>query len=206
MELYLVIMESIKHPPLKGTKGRSKDRPGFALVITLSLMVLLTVIAVGLLGLSAISLRSSSQEDARSIARANARMALMIALGELQNEMGPDMRVSAQSALFDSNPSTETVEGVGQSQWLASYDAWGDWLTANYARPGGGTLRIADTYGPRREKMFRRWLISLPEGSESDIDAPDSPDSWDEAESVELVGAGTLGEAAGRNPARVARA
>ena len=34
---------------------------GFALVITLSLMILLTVIAVGLLTLSAISLRASSQ-------------------------------------------------------------------------------------------------------------------------------------------------
>lgn len=203
MDFYFVIMESIKQPPNKGVNGRG----GFALVITLSLMVLLTVIAVGLLGLSAISLRSSSQEDARAIARANARMALMIALGELQKEMGPDMRVSAQSALFDNNLETEAIEGVGQSQWLASYDAWGDWLTATYSRPGGGgSLKISDTYGPRREKMFRRWLLSLPEGSESDIDAPDSPDSWNEDESVELVGAGTLGEAAERNPERVTRA
>ena len=41
-----------------------KQRPavrGFALVVTLSLMILLTVIAMGLLSLSAVSLRSTSQ-------------------------------------------------------------------------------------------------------------------------------------------------
>ena len=37
---------------------------GFALVVTLSLMILLTIIAVGLLTLSSISLRSSSQGEA----------------------------------------------------------------------------------------------------------------------------------------------
>lgn len=47
---------------------------GFALVVTLSLMILLTVIAVGLLTLSGISLRSSAQIDAMQAARANARM------------------------------------------------------------------------------------------------------------------------------------
>lgn len=43
---------------------------GFALIVTLSLMILLTVIAVGLLTLSSISLRSSTQGEAQH--RANA--------------------------------------------------------------------------------------------------------------------------------------
>ena len=43
-------------------KFRSKLMPrGFALVATLALMILLTMVAVGLLSLSAVSLRSSSQ-------------------------------------------------------------------------------------------------------------------------------------------------
>ena len=54
--------------------------PGFALVVTLALMVLLTVILVGLLSLSAVSLRTSGAGEAMATARANARMALMLAL------------------------------------------------------------------------------------------------------------------------------
>ena len=77
-------------------KNQKKSAPrGFALVVTLSLMILLTVIAVGLLSLSSVSLRSSSQGDSMAKAKANARMALMLAIGELQREMGPDSRISA---------------------------------------------------------------------------------------------------------------
>ena len=83
---------------------------GFALVVTLALMILLTVIAVGLLSLSAISLRSSSQTMAQGEARANARLALMLALGDLQKTMGPDRRVSANSAIV-SSPLSKTRIG-----------------------------------------------------------------------------------------------
>ena len=92
-------------------KGRNHRPRGFALVVTIALMVLLTIVAVGLLSLSAISLRSGGQASARAEAQANARMALMLAIGELQKEMGPDMRVSAEAAIFDQEPQNRSHRG-----------------------------------------------------------------------------------------------
>lgn len=136
------------------------------MVVTLTLMILLTLIAVGLLSLSAVSLRSSSQASAQAEAQTNARLALMIALGELQKEMGPDMRISAESALLDTDPSTEKMDGVTRSRWMASYNAWGNWLNASYTSPGGGSMTVDKTYEPGRKSMFRRWLLSLPQDQE----------------------------------------
>lgn len=116
---------------------------GFALVVTLSLMILLTIIAVGLLTLSSISLRSSSQGESGAAARANARLALMLAIGDLQKEMGPDSRISAPS---DANP---TPPAGGQPRWTAVYDAW---------------QRSTDPNAPEtpasRVPKFRSWLAS----------------------------------------------
>jgi Tfp pilus assembly protein PilX len=93
---------------------------GFALVVTLSLMILLTVIAVGLLSLSAVSFRSSSQELAQAEARANARMALMLAVGELQKAMGPDQRISARAETLARHPdvAASVPPNTGKAWWV----------------------------------------------------------------------------------------
>ena len=63
---------------------------GFALVATVSMMVLLTLVAIAMLSLSTIEQRSSGggSNDADRMARANARMALMIALGNCRRRQG----------------------------------------------------------------------------------------------------------------------
>ena len=111
---------------------------GFALVVTLSLMILLTVVAVDLLSLATISLRSTSNGDAAAQARSNARLALMLAIGELQREMGPDSRISAP----------HNVGGAtgGQPHWTAVYDSW--------KRADGRETPEA------RTAKFRAWLVS----------------------------------------------
>jgi type II secretory pathway pseudopilin PulG len=180
---------------------------GFALVSVLMLMALIGLLALGMLSLSTVTLRSTGQRGALQKARSNARMALMIAIGELQKEMGPDMRVSAKAALFDQNASSEAIDGVGQPNWLASYESWGSWLNASYKNPETGeTLDIADTYTPKREKMFRRWLLSMPDGMSEDINAPMSPSGLDDDNSVILVGEGSLGALAASSPEQVTRA
>jgi len=85
---------SSQHSSPSGAKG-------FALTVTLSLMILLTVIAVGLLSLSSISLRSTSASSAQNVARANAKMALILAIGDLQKAAGADQRITFTSSLSE---------------------------------------------------------------------------------------------------------
>ena len=79
---------------------RNYKRPrGFALVVTLSLMILLTIIAVGLLSLSSIALRQSGVNSAQASARDNAWLGLQLALAELQKNAGDDRRVTANGSI-----------------------------------------------------------------------------------------------------------
>ncbi|MGD9417784.1 MAG: hypothetical protein Q7R22_002495 [Verrucomicrobiota bacterium JB025] len=189
---------------------RTGLRPGngFTLVVTVMMMVMLAMVAIGLLSLSEISLRSASLGVAQAEARTNARLALALALGELQKQMGPDMRISAEAAIFDENEESEAIDGVDQSRWLGCWDSWGSWLNAEYTRPdGGSSLTIQDTYTAQREKMFRGWLVSLPEDMRDNVDAPLAASStWNSTNSALMVGAGTLGDSATTYPDRVTRA
>jgi hypothetical protein len=119
---------------------RSGDRSGFALVISLSLMVLLTVLSVGLLTLSAVSLRTSGAGESRAEAQANARMALLLAIGELQRTMGPDQSISARASAIQA--------GAAEPNLLGTWESW-QWT------PGSG----GPDYGEKADR-FRRWLVS----------------------------------------------
>ena len=58
-----------------------KSPAGFALIATISVMVLLVMIALAMLSLSTIELRSGQNAKVMGEAKANARLALMLALG-----------------------------------------------------------------------------------------------------------------------------
>lgn len=88
----------------KVCKPVSPSKTGFALVVTLTLMVLLSILALGMLSLSAVSLRSERGSSNDQIARANARLGLMAALNQLQTQMGPDQRISARAESFAADP------------------------------------------------------------------------------------------------------
>ncbi|MGB0993927.1 MAG: hypothetical protein ACPG32_15845, partial [Akkermansiaceae bacterium] len=133
-----------------------KRRKGFALVATISVMVLLVMIALAMLSLSALELRSSRNQDAMAVAQANARMSLMLALGELQKEMGPDQRVTGRAAILDSSTETPEADGVGHPHWLGTWNAWDDWLNSS---------AITSAYQKGRASRFRRWLVSHPDVS-----------------------------------------
>ena len=98
---------------------------------TVSMMVLLTLVAIAMLSLSTIEQRSSGggANEADRMARANARMALMMALGELQKAAGPDQRVSATASILGSHSRTPTplAPRCRRQETLG-----GVWDTSNY--------------------------------------------------------------------------
>ncbi|MGJ8726185.1 MAG: hypothetical protein ACSHYB_16635 [Roseibacillus sp.] len=135
---------------------------GFSLIVTVTMMVLLALIAIGLLGLSSTVLRSSQSDNDMLKARANARLGLQIAIGELQRTMGPDTRVSANAAILDNQGTVRE----GMKHIAGAWNAWqqdpaniGDYSqrksgvpsenedpdNSNLTQPNGG---------------FYRWLVS----------------------------------------------
>jgi hypothetical protein len=109
-------------------------------------MILLTTIAVGLLSLSAVSLRTRSGEEANARAYANARLAVLMAIGELQKELGDDRRISADAAI---------QTGAAQGQLVGVWNSWSPNLAAN-------PLGTAPDYNGAKTTNFRTWLASSP--------------------------------------------
>lgn len=163
-----------------------RKNSGFALVAVITVMVLVACVVFGLLSLSTISLRSGQRAEAHARAQTNARLALIMALGQLQSQAGQDPRITASASLLDADASTPDVDGIAQPNWLGVWDSWGAWLNSRYQRENGQTLSIQDTYQQGRQPMFRRWLVS---GIAQDqFDAPKNG-SFGSAGSVVVVAA-----------------
>lgn len=116
---------------------------GFALVVAITMLILLTALAVGLLSLSSISLRASAESMLMQEARQNARLALMLAIGELQTSTGPDQRITAAAGIRGSGTAQSHLTGV-----------WNGWKW-----DGEGSAPDMDA---RKESDFVRWLVSSP--------------------------------------------
>lgn len=147
----------------------SPARPrGFALIVTLSLMILLTIIAVGLLTLASVTLRTTSRDADMATARANARLALMLAIGELQKSAGPDQRITAPANLVDT-AAPEGITGV-----------WKSW------RP---PLNSPDYDSAKSDANFLGYLMSNP-----DLTTPPQSDQIPTGGNMqELVGSNSVG-------------
>ncbi|BCU77224.1 hypothetical protein llg_19390 [Luteolibacter sp. LG18] len=140
------------------------------------MMVLLSTLAIGLLSLSSITLRSSQSQANQAIARANARLALQLAIGELQKQTGPDQRITiAADQLAASSDGKATAAQPTRSHWTGVYKSW------------------TDTAANRPTPEFQRWLVSAPE---TDARNPAYAKSASGGSKVEVVGKGTVGASA----------
>lgn len=166
--------------------------PGFALASVLSLMILLTVLAVGLLGLSSIELRKSSSANAMERARANARLGLMLALGELQQHCGPDQRVTADAQVVAGNTQTSN-HPHWLSVWRSTKEDGTPWIVRNGERGGLEDQRQTKGWQAKDER-----IACLVSGNESRIAHAD--DQAEDADAmVSLVPKGGLGTQADAN-------
>lgn len=122
---------------------------GFALIATISVMVLLVLVALAMLSMSTIELRSGQNDKVMGEAKANARLALMLALGDLQKYTGSDTRVTAPAAMID--PNNPSLVGVWKSWEGTNHDANGRPIIPAYASK---TKLEADS------GRFLDWLVS----------------------------------------------
>ncbi|MBK1881080.1 hypothetical protein JIN85_01565 [Luteolibacter pohnpeiensis] len=128
--------------PQRSTRHRLAREKGFALMVVLMMMSLLIVLGVGLLSLSTISVRSDGAARAQQRAQANARFSLMMAMGELQNLLGPDQRICANaSAMFPA---------AKQPNLLGVWESW-RWNPETESSPDYGA----------KSKLFKGWLASV---------------------------------------------
>ena len=148
-------------------------------------MMLLGLIAVGVLAIASTQNRLASYASIQMEARQQALIGLDAAIAEMQFELGPDQRVTANSSILSEGKDTPGhVLGV-----------WNSWKHPLYSHEDDG---ISSTYqGRARQSMFRRWLISSRDPQElTDIQSVNNLCKSMSGRRICLVGEGTLGKAA----------
>jgi hypothetical protein len=132
-------------------------------------LLLLTLVAVAFLSLSALTVRTARDDWAREEARANARLGLMIAFGELQREMGPDRRISASASILDREPDSLRIDGVDHPNWLGVFSTvyeenqnGSPWTRDDEYNGGMADARGGTAY--RARDVVKGYLVSGNEG------------------------------------------
>ncbi|MBI2510734.1 MAG: hypothetical protein HYV96_02040 [Opitutae bacterium] len=107
--------------------ARSKERRGFALLLTLALLSFVLLLLLGLVAVVRLEAQAAVNAGELARARANARLALWIAIGQLQRYTGGDGIVTARADVAGAavaNPAWTGVwranDSLGAVTWLVS--------------------------------------------------------------------------------------
>ncbi len=130
---------------------------------------------MALLSLSRIQSKRAIIAEPQAIARANARMAMMLALAELQQYAGPDQRITAQAAILE-DPDSDTLianrywTGVWRTDGLKGEPLVGAEPLINRSKASSGhergslvDRRADGSYDPSEQAL--RWLVSGLDGN-----------------------------------------
>lgn len=147
---------------------KNQQKSGFALIISLSLMAFVLLLILSFSVIVQVESQTSTVTVRTEQAKRNALLGLYVAMGEIQQNLGADQRVTATAAIFD---------GVDESKQHLT----GVWSSAAGAQVGGQTYQAGD---------FMRWLSSG-SGGETWYRGSLSNDA------VVLVGAGSLADSNG---------
>lgn len=128
-------------PPVSRPARRKVSARGFSLVVTIIMLALLMILVLGMTTLSTVSLKTASRDKELQRARSNARLALQLAIGELQALAGSDNRVTAPSSIIGKDAAQQHLTGV-----------WEGWKW-----DGQGTT---PDWEKEKSQRFKGWLVS----------------------------------------------
>lgn len=148
-----------------------KNGRGMALISVMLLIALIAIVIAILAGVMNTEIMSTASRRDTEVARQNAMYGLQMAISQLQEEAGPDQRVTARAEILNSanDPGGTAVvpSGTGTPVGLAAAgnSLWtGVWKTASN--------QDLDTAGGMREWSYRsekpKWLVSAPVGTTPD--------------------------------------
>lgn len=154
---------------------------GFALVATISVMSLVILVALAMISLATVVTRTSGHGYHMEQARANARLALNEAVGKLQEYLGPDQRITANSEILE-----DINAGLTTQKYIVG--AWNSLGGAGVNPLDEGQITAFNANG--RDKGMKGhvgWLV--PNSNLANVSSTSSPSN------VQLYGDGTLYDA-----------
>ena len=130
-------------------------------MLALALLSFLFLLVLALISHIGVEARLAESQKAYSLARAQAKLGLMVAIGELQRHAGPDQRVTATASILDTDPYTSEVDGVEQPYWTG---VWKRDASALYQTPGNDSsepweVQPTSEWDPHPDKELV-WLVS----------------------------------------------
>ena len=125
----------LPHYPVQNTPTTS--RRGFALILALSIMAFALLLALSITTLTQVETRAAHTHLQILQARENARLALMLAIGQLQKQADHDQRVTARAEILGKDafaPDARFWTGVWNTQNMSAGPVW--LVSGTNANPG----------------------------------------------------------------------